>query len=237
MRPQIRAFGTPHLETRATRTAVDTSSFRSFCPLPRRSYPPTVTGRHNDGPRRSRAILTIPISPPLSRAELALVGVSLLASSLGCSGLDRQVEVTTRPSTLGRVVVYRNGIAYFERRAQAERGRIRLSVLDGKVNDFLKSLTVTDAGTGKPLPVSFPTQRRRSKGDVQMTIQLPDRTIRDVVLTYISDAPAWKPTYRLMLRPKGKVQVQGWAIVDNTSGEDWRRVRVGVGSSSALSFR
>jgi len=31
--------------------------------------------------------------------------------------------------------------------------------------------------------------------------------------------------------------VQAWAIVDNTSGEDWQNVQLGVGSSSALSFR
>jgi hypothetical protein len=31
--------------------------------------------------------------------------------------------------------------------------------------------------------------------------------------------------------------LEGWAIVDNTSGEDWKDVKVGVGSSSALSFR
>lgn len=31
--------------------------------------------------------------------------------------------------------------------------------------------------------------------------------------------------------------LEGWAIVDNTSGEDWNSVYVGVGSSSALSFR
>ena len=31
--------------------------------------------------------------------------------------------------------------------------------------------------------------------------------------------------------------LEGWAIVDNTSGEDWKGVLVGVGASSALSFR
>jgi hypothetical protein len=35
----------------------------------------------------------------------------------------------------------------------------------------------------------------------------------------------------------GKVDVQGWAVVDNTSGEDWNRIKLGVGSSSAMSFR
>ncbi len=170
-------------------------------------------------------------------AWLLSLAVALPLSFGGCGGLDSHVKVTTRPTTLGRVVVYRNGIAYFERRARATDGRVQLSVPDDKVNDFLKSLTVTDARNGKPLPVSFPTQARRGRGDVQMTIQLPDATVRDVVLTYISDSPAWKPTYRLMIDKAGKVKVQGWAVVDNTSGEDWKKVRVGVGSSSALSFR
>ncbi|MEC9070964.1 MAG: OmpA family protein, partial [Myxococcota bacterium] len=41
----------------------------------------------------------------------------------------------------------------------------------------------------------------------------------------------------MVVKDDGKVGFQGWAIVDNTSGEDWEAVRVGVGSSSALSFR
>jgi len=31
--------------------------------------------------------------------------------------------------------------------------------------------------------------------------------------------------------------LEAWAVVDNVSGEDWERVSVGVGSTSALSFR
>src|SRR5690606_721675 len=46
-----------------------------------------------------------------------------------------------------------------------------------------------------------------------------------------------KPSYRVVVGDQGKVMLEGWAIVDNTSGEDWKDVRVGVGSSSALSFR
>src|SRR5262249_46211946 len=57
------------------------------------------------------------------------------------------------------------------------------------------------------------------------------------VLTYVTESPAWKPSYRVVVGDKGKVMLEGWAIVDNTSGEDWKEVKVGVGSSSALSFR
>ncbi len=152
-----------------------------------------------------------------------------------CGGYDTYVK--SDDAALGRVVVYRNGIAYFERRARPTGNQLNITVPENKVNDFLKSLTVTDAKTGVTLPVSFPTRAKSSKGNVTMTIQLPNAKVRDVVLSYITEAPAWKSTYRVMVDKKGKVTLHGWAIVDNTSGEDWRAVKVGVGSSSALSFR
>jgi hypothetical protein len=72
---------------------------------------------------------------------------------------------------------------------------------------------------------------------VDMDIQLPVSGDHDLLLSYITESPAWKPSYRLVVGADGSVNVQGWAIVDNTSGEDWNAVRLGVGSSSALSFR
>lgn len=152
--------------------------------------------------------------------------------------------VKTEQAALGRVVVYRNGIAYYERRARVSGDRLDLRVPGDKIDDFLKSLTVSDAATGQALPVSFPSKSAGIAQDpssqVAMSIQLPalpTSASREVVLTYVTDAPAWKPSYRVVVDKTGKVSLQGWAIVDNTSGEDWRAVRVGVGSSSALSFR
>ncbi|MBL8739811.1 MAG: DUF4139 domain-containing protein, partial [Myxococcales bacterium] len=60
---------------------------------------------------------------------------------------------------------------------------------------------------------------------------------RKLLLSYVTEAPSWKPSYRIKLGENGKVDLEGWAIVDNTSGEDWKNVKLGVGSSSALSFR
>jgi len=153
----------------------------------------------------------------------------------GCSGLQSYVD--TDDAALGRVVVYRNGIAYFEWRAHVEGDRLSLRVPHDKVDDFLKSLTVTDVRTGKLWPVSFPTRAAASDGTVEMVVKLPESGSGDVVLSYITEAPSWKPSYRLVVEDDGKVKVQGWAVVDNTSGEDWESVRLGVGSSSALSFR
>jgi hypothetical protein len=163
----------------------------------------------------------------------ALLATAALA--VGCGSPASNVR--SDQATLGRVVVYRNGIAYYERRAQVDGDRLTLRVPADKVDDFLKSLTVADAKTGEALPISFPSPGTANSGQVEMTIQLPNRQHRDVLLTYVTDSPAWKPSYRVVVGDTGKVALQGWAIVDNTSGEDWQAVRVGVGSSSALSFR
>jgi len=146
-------------------------------------------------------------------------------------------HVATERAALGRVVVYRNGVAYYERRAAVVGDKLVIKVPHDKIDDFLKSLTVADAKTGHALPISFPSPGRAVDGWVEMTIQLPDQQHRDIVLSYVTESPAWKPTYRVVVGDAGKVDLQGWAIVDNTSGEDWKSVQVGVGSSSALSFR
>src|SRR3984885_6696318 len=70
-----------------------------------------------------------------------------------------------------------------------------------------------------------------------MRLETPNLQRADVLLTYVTEAPAWKPSYRVVVADNGKVMLEGWAIVDNVSGEDWKDVLVGVGASSALSFR
>jgi hypothetical protein len=142
------------------------------------------------------------------------------------------------PATIGRIVVYRNGVAYFERTAQVPGDTLTLSVPADKVDDFLKSLAVVDAKTGESANVAYPTDpKTEGNGLVDMQIQLSGHHPHEVKLSYVTEAPAWKPSYRVVLGEHEKVDLAGWAVVDNTSGEDWRNVRLGVGASSALSFR
>ena len=142
------------------------------------------------------------------------------------------------PASIGRIVVYRNGVAYFERTARVPGDTLTLSVPADKVDDFLKSLAVVDAKTGESANVAYPTEPKADgNGLVDMEIQLPGHHPHEVKLSYVTEAPAWKPSYRVVLGDHEKVDLAGWAVVDNTSGEDWRNVRLGVGASSALSFR
>nr|HEX4318080.1 hypothetical protein [Kofleriaceae bacterium] len=161
----------------------------------------------------------------------------LLASALAACGPRHASYVKIDNAALGRVVVYRNGVAYYERQARVEGGVLTVSVPRDRVDDFLKSLTVLDLKTNQPLPVSIPRQQAEDGNYLVMKLQVPDKSVTDVTLTYVTEAPAWKPSYRVVVGNTGHVMLEGWAIVDNTSGEDWKGVRIGVGSSSALAFK
>jgi len=51
--------------------------------------------------------------------------------------------------------------------------------------------------------------------------------------------PIWKTSYRLVLSTKkdGKPMLQGWAMVDNASEEDWKDVRMALVSGRPISFQ
>jgi hypothetical protein len=170
----------------------------------------------------------------LRRASLVALLLAL-PSLTGCGSSISSAPIRTE-AELGRVIVYRNGVAYFERTARVRDGELTLVVPGERVDDFLKSLTVEDARSGRTLPVSFPTVTHHGD-EVTMTIKLPQPAPRELKVTYVTESPAWKPSYRVVLTPAGTAKLEGWAVVDNVSGEDWKNVRIGVGSTSALSFR
>ncbi len=84
-----------------------------------------------------------------------------------------------------------------------------LSVLASGREQDLRRMVIRDSGTGtRPLQVS-----------------------------YISEVPVWKSTYRLVLpSDKTKPFIQGWAIVDNTVGEDWKDVELSLVAGAPQSF-
>jgi len=156
-------------------------------------------------------------------------------ATFGCAGRLVPPPIVSEAAQLGSVVIYRNGVAFFERYASPLEKELTLRVPAERVDDFLKSLSIIDEKTNEPIPVSYPTLDA-SEGFVDMTIALPKGHGR-LRITYVTESPAWKPSYRVVLGEDGSAKLQGWAVVDNVSGEDWKNVRIGVGSTSALSFR
>ncbi|MBI5538163.1 MAG: hypothetical protein HY898_35905 [Deltaproteobacteria bacterium] len=164
----------------------------------------------------------------------AAIVVAAAFPAFGCAGAQPHVR---SDAALGKVIIYRNGVAYFERSAHVEGDKLTLSVPAERIDDFLKSLTVVDAATGTALPVSFPAANKRHGDSVDLNIKLPRAGVQDLRLSYVTESPAWKPSYRVILADGGKARLHAWAVVDNVSGEDWNKVTVGVGSTSALSFK
>ena len=59
---------------------------------------------------------------------------------------------------------------------------------------------------------------------------------RKLTASYMTPAAVWKSSYRLMFGAAGEPTLEGWAIVDNTSGDDWSNVRLAVVSGKPVSF-
>jgi hypothetical protein len=60
---------------------------------------------------------------------------------------------------------------------------------------------------------------------------------RNVRVGYVVERPIWKTTYRLRIDNNGKVFLQGWALVENTSDDDWNDVHMVLVSGKPISFR
>ena len=72
----------------------------------------------------------------------------------------------------------------------------------------------------------------------RMTISTTGNGERNLYVSYISEVPIWKTTYRIVLPTKAekKPLLQGWAIVDNTVGEDWNEVELSLVAGAPHSF-
>ena len=74
----------------------------------------------------------------------------------------------------------------------------------------------------------------RSKDKRSVYIDSTDAKAHEVHAEYITPMPAWKSSYRLLLGTRSTLE--GWAIVDNTTGEDWTNVRMSLVSGKPISF-
>jgi hypothetical protein len=59
---------------------------------------------------------------------------------------------------------------------------------------------------------------------------------RQIAASYMIPTPVWKSSYRLVFNDKTEPTLEGWAIIDNTTGEDWTNVLLSVVSGRPVSF-
>jgi hypothetical protein len=76
----------------------------------------------------------------------------------------------------------------------------------------------------------------RSKEKRSVYIDSTGTKQRRLTASYVIPTPVWKSSYRLVFTDAAEPTLEGWAIVDNTSGEDWSNVRLALVSGRPVSF-
>jgi hypothetical protein len=76
----------------------------------------------------------------------------------------------------------------------------------------------------------------RSKDKRSVYIDSTDAKARQISASYMIPTPVWKSSYRLIFDKSAQPTLEGWAIVDNTTGEDWTNIRLALVSGRPISF-
>lgn len=143
-----------------------------------------------------------------SRIEGAILGVETVTQKVDDTVLEKQVLNLVTDQGLRAVPL--EGVSQI---------RLLDEQLDGELRRALAVLAGSHDMTKKPVTISF-----RGEGT------------RRVRVGYVQESPIWKTSYRLVLDEEQAALLQGWAIVENTSEEDWTNVELTLVSGRPISF-
>jgi hypothetical protein len=186
----------------------------------------------------------------------SLLCSGVLWGLLGCAPQTAVRGASALP--VQRVVLYRSGVGYFERAGGVRGEALEFSVKQREVGDFLSSLTVVEQGGGGVRSISFavpegeappeeppcdePECQARAATEhdqrrVDVRVLLAGQGKHELGVAYVVGAPIWRPSYRVVFEGAQQPLLQAWAVVQNTSGEDWRDVQLSLTTGAPLSFR
>jgi hypothetical protein len=106
--------------------------------------------------------------------------------------------------------------------ADVQRVRFLNPIMDNEVRKALDTLTLSHDTQKKAVSLNFVGEGKR-----------------DVRVGYVIENPIWKTSYRLILakEKEDKPFLQGWAVVENATDEDWKDVRMALVSGRPISFQ
>ena len=106
--------------------------------------------------------------------------------------------------------------------ADVQRLRFLNPVMDNEVRKALETLTLSHDTQKKAVSLNFTGEGKRR-----------------VRVGYVIENPIWKTSYRLVLgkEKEDKPFLQGWAVVENATDEDWKDVRMALVSGRPISFQ
>ncbi len=113
-----------------------------------------------------------------------------------------------------------------------DRGLIQFDITE------LEGVKLKDARTQEELNKALAALAKANDQDKKgVTIDFSGQGMRRVQTSFLLETPVWKTSYRLVLTDDEKPFLQGWAIVENTTDEDWENVRLSLISGRPISFR
>ena len=153
-----------------------------------------------------------------ARMELKLAEKSVTGSIVGARAFQAGPENDKRSLREQVTLLLESGdMANFDLSAVSS-----MRLLDAHLEEQLKQYLTTLGET-----------RARDKRSVYIEAQGKDA--RHLRASYITPTAIWKSSYRLTMGDADST-LEGWAIVDNTTDEDWNDVRLAVVSGRPISF-
>lgn len=176
--------------------------------------------------------LRLPFGEQITRAEFlsALRGSRVEVSAKGESATGRVLSVEQEDRTNDSGTTYH--VTDFS--IVTDAGEMKNFELGAGVSVRLADHELNDE-VGRYLNLVGSSRARDLR---RMTVSATGSGDRDIFVSYISEVPVWKSTYRIILpeKPGEKPLLQGWAIVDNTIGEDWKDVQLSLIAGAPQSF-
>jgi hypothetical protein len=147
----------------------------------------------------------------------------------------------TQPGTMSGTVV---GIE--KQHVAAGKDTVEIELLNLWCADGMRSLKMSELQRVRFLNPIMESELRKALETLSLSHDTQKKAVsinfvgdgkRNVRVGYVIENPIWKTSYRLVLDKKEKPYLQGWAVVENPTDEDWKDVRMSLVSGRPISFQ
>ena len=158
-----------------------------------------------------------------------------------------EIEISGPVNAKGRVFrVVREQVALPNNGGTTARHRLTLMTPAGLTQAILEEVTelrFSDPQTRQQIErLLAGLTENRAKDRRTLSVGFLGEGARDVAISYVVAAPVWKTAYRIVLPKDGgkdgaKARLQGWAVVENLTGGDWKEVELTLVSGNPVALR
>ena len=187
----------------------------------------------------------LPARAPLSDIFRGLpFGPAALESNAALLQALKGAEVSVRGDTsiTGRIAsVTKESVKLPNNEGTTAQHRVGVMTSGGLKQFVLESatsVTFTDPVLARQVEQALAAVAEHREGQSRtLKIRAVGDGTRRLTIAYVVEAPLWKPSYRVTTGKGGKAKLQGWAILENVTGNDWTDVDLTVASGNPVTFR